>query len=226
MKSKFAIEDITACTDPNVWDIGNNVLYDLCKQYPHHNDTRQIVAKVWLIGRSYAAALERRRNKAEINDIFYSDNIASAFKQSDLDQRLFELTSAQADGDENFIKCMYIHKELIDVLHVPTKQHKRSFSSKYLHFHCPENFYIYDSRATEAIRTFNIILTKEMLGQINSMKMDEGYAKFAFICRILKSLIKNETEVSLTNRQLDNLLVAVANKKLTGLLEKKMFPET
>ena len=37
------------------WDVGNKVLYDLCRLYPRHEQVDQIVAKVWLIGRAYAA---------------------------------------------------------------------------------------------------------------------------------------------------------------------------
>lgn len=37
------------------WGLANQTLYDLCKEYPNHTDADQIVAKLWLIGRSYCS---------------------------------------------------------------------------------------------------------------------------------------------------------------------------
>lgn len=42
------------------WDLGNQVLYDVCRQNPDHTDEQAIIAKILLIGRTYAAAIERR----------------------------------------------------------------------------------------------------------------------------------------------------------------------
>lgn len=54
------------------WDLGNQVLYDLCRQYPGHTDEQAVIAKIWLIGRTYAAAIERRWTKSELTgDRFY-----------------------------------------------------------------------------------------------------------------------------------------------------------
>ena len=41
------------------WDFPNQMLYDLCSNYPSQEDAEQVVAKIWLIGRSYAASVER-----------------------------------------------------------------------------------------------------------------------------------------------------------------------
>ena len=42
------------------WAFGNEVLYRMCRESPLHEDPDVVVGKVWLIGRSYAAAIERR----------------------------------------------------------------------------------------------------------------------------------------------------------------------
>ena len=39
------------------WDVGNKVLYEMCRQYPAHKDVGEIVGKIWLIGRAYAYGL-------------------------------------------------------------------------------------------------------------------------------------------------------------------------
>lgn len=43
------------------WDLGNEVLYRLCATHSQHTDISAIVAKVLMIGRVYAAAIERRK---------------------------------------------------------------------------------------------------------------------------------------------------------------------
>jgi hypothetical protein len=62
------------------WGFGNSILYDMCKRKPFHNQTDIIVGKIWIIGRSYAAAIERRRTVGNTNDDFYyNDDKRSAY---------------------------------------------------------------------------------------------------------------------------------------------------
>src|ERR1700691_4603258 len=42
------------------WDFSNRVLYDLCEKHADHERIDVILAKVMLIGRAYAATIERR----------------------------------------------------------------------------------------------------------------------------------------------------------------------
>ena len=55
-------EKVNTAIAGNDWDLGNKILYDMCQQYPFHNKSSEVIAKVWLIGRSYAAAIERRKD--------------------------------------------------------------------------------------------------------------------------------------------------------------------
>src|SRR5437762_51878 len=61
------------------WRLGNQALYDLCRKYPRHVDDAEIIAKVWLIGRTYAASIERGKGNAVganvSNDRFYTDHV-------------------------------------------------------------------------------------------------------------------------------------------------------
>lgn len=64
---------------------------------------------------------------------------------------------------DNIDKILYIHKFLTDLFYELTGLNKRSLASKYLHFHCPDLFFIYDSRAHSNLVQFvkkrkNIIL--------------------------------------------------------------------
>ena len=42
---------------------GNQVLYQMCRDHPGHTDTDVISGKMWLIGRAYSAAIERRAGR-------------------------------------------------------------------------------------------------------------------------------------------------------------------
>lgn len=45
------------------WDFCNKILYDLCQNNFQHKEVDKISSKILIIGRTYAAALERRKNK-------------------------------------------------------------------------------------------------------------------------------------------------------------------
>ena len=43
---------------------GNETLYKMCKDRPLHDDVDTISSKLWIIGRSYAASIERKAGKS------------------------------------------------------------------------------------------------------------------------------------------------------------------
>jgi hypothetical protein len=53
------------------WQLGNEVLYRLCEEHPRHDSDDSIIAKFWLIGRAYAAAVERRKKSRDNDKEFY-----------------------------------------------------------------------------------------------------------------------------------------------------------
>ena len=114
------------------WGLANQTLYDLCKEYPNHTDADQIGAKLWLIGRSYAAAIERRKNaKGYVGD-FYYDTVAPAMISAgqDLDSKIALLNSLKSIDD-----LLDTHAYLMGIFNSLTGMDKRSLASKYLHFH-------------------------------------------------------------------------------------------
>jgi len=94
------------------WSFSNDVLYNLCRENFWHKDNEKILAKVLLIGRTYAAAIERRKNKEEINDDFYIERVAPEIKSSDLDKFLKELSQFDKVNEENLLKVLEVHKYL------------------------------------------------------------------------------------------------------------------
>ena len=118
----------------------NGVLYDLCKNYPHHSERCVILAKILLIGRAYAAAIERRKSGAEINDDFYEKIVVPMFLKSNIDKKISSLAKCDTLSKENLPAVLSVHKYLVARMRTITGLDKRSLASKYLHFHRPELF--------------------------------------------------------------------------------------
>src|SRR3954468_8779052 len=94
-----------ALSENDPWSIGNQVLYDLCRRYPRHTVDAEIVAKIWLIGRAYAASIERGRGKAAdsglSNDRFYTEAIPKVLRRSRLDEKRVALTTLKETDESN-----------------------------------------------------------------------------------------------------------------------------
>ncbi len=202
------------------WGLGNTVLYNLCKKHPFHIKDEEIRAKIWLIGRSYAASIERRKIKKKINDDFY-DYVTDKFIEFNIaknfDEKLKKLKNKEFN--ENSLKeILIIHKELMDFFKNITGLEKRSLASKYLHFHIPI-FPIYDSRAKNSIR-------KIVKGKVEESKLigDKEYSKFCYKILFLYDYVRDKTDKNPTLREIDTFLVNTANDRL-NLKNKKNVGE-
>lgn len=207
-------ETILKALSTTEWDFGNKVLYDLCKENFSHKEDGKIIAKVWLIGRAYAAAIERRRNKIDINDDFYVQVVAPLFRKSELDKYLGILKQEGKITIGNIENILKTHYYLMQDIKSITNLEKRSFCSKYLHFHLPELFFLYDSRAVNALRQFISRVPKEFTHFSKIERVDNEYAKFLVKCFVLKNQIENKYNLTLTNREFDKILILTANDNL------------
>lgn len=207
-------ENIDKALNSNEWDFGNEVLYELCKNNFKHEEDGKIIAKVWLIGRSYAAAIERRKNKTDINDDFYKSKVVPLFRNSEIDSLLASISREIEITDENLKEILEIHYYLLQEIKKITEIEKRSFCSKYLHFHLPELFFIYDSRVATALRKYSSRVPKKYTYLTNSEKVDNEYSKFFVKSFVLKKQIEREYNLRLTNRQFDKILILTANNNL------------
>ncbi len=195
------------------WDFGNQILYNLCENNFQHTRDEIILTKVLFIGRIYAAAIERRKKKTNINnDNFYIDSVALTFKKSKLDKLLSELKVIRLTAD-SIPQILRVHNDLMVMLSTITDLNKRSFCSKYLHFHLPDLFFIYDSRALTALRDFTSRVPKDLTCIPQLSFVDKEYAIFFCKCFDLKNKIEVEHKTKLSTRQLDNLLIETANNK-------------
>lgn len=214
MKATIEKQLIDACIQPKVWDLGNKVLYDLCSQNFEHDSDEKVLAKVWLIGRSYAVAIERRKNKSDINDNFYTDEVAPAFRDIELDKMLSPLKNKKITDSTALREMLEVHGYLTRLINKLTNLDKRSFSSKYLHFHLPNLFYIFDTRARDALRQFVKNVPSDLRYLSRLQLLDKEYSNFTCKCFVLQQKIYREFNLFLTPRQLDNFLVYVANNRL------------
>lgn len=200
--------------------VGNSILYEMCKKYPMHTDESEIIAKVWIIGRSYAASIERNRNNKKTGDKFWSEVVAPEFKKH-FDSSVDGLKNINYFSENNLAIILSVHKQVTDFIKkYITKDNKRSFVSKYLHFHFPKIFFIYDSRVASVItkvldeaRLKNQDVKKLLLKNINAADVDKVYANFYCKCFLLWRYCE-QNSLNLDPRQIDNYLISIANEKI------------
>lgn len=203
--------DIDSAKAKSLWSLGNDVLYKLCRDYPTHDKPDAIVAKFWLIGRAYSAAIERRRNAAETSDDFYVRILTDKIQNSGLDQWLAELPGKVGNPWQDLSFIISTHKRLMDVLAKMTGLDKRSLASKYLHFHRPELFFIYDSRARKAIR--EVTPKRCETPAIAAGIFDLEYLDFCRRAQWLRDHVQSKFNECLTPRELDSILLRRAADK-------------
>jgi len=141
--------------DNKRYELANSILYKMVADYPSNADIDSVVAKIWLIGRSYSASVERRKNKSTTsNGDFYYDYVGPAICGSSIDSGISALRTETSITSDTIIEVCRLHKCLMDILQKQTEMDKRSLTSKYLHFHLPNIVFIYDSRVQSVISSF------------------------------------------------------------------------
>lgn len=190
----------------NAWHFSNQLLYDLCRAHPLHTKTGIVLAKILLIGRVYAAAIERRRSKNEDNDDFYTTTVAPEIIKSQIDRWIKEAMKPKPASATALDVMVDMHGQTTQLFSKISGLEKRSLASKYLHFHVPQLFFIYDTRAVEGMRAVSHIV-----GRASSYtgSGDKEYRKFAEKCSRLRSHCESEFGAHLSPRELDNLLLAL-----------------
>lgn len=204
MRSPLRADFVARAIGRSLWDFGNRVLYDLCANHPRHDEDDVIIAKVWLIGRSYAAAIERRQdNMSPLNgDAFYERTVAPKIRKSGID-RWFR--SISDDSSNDIALTLRVHRKLMDLFGRISGLEKRSLASKYLHFHFPGRYYIFDSRAMKGIRA----LTTGVGRNLPSLRdYDETYARFYLRAQTLNVELDSLVGRSLSPRDVDKILLA------------------
>lgn len=191
------------------WDFSNNILYDMCKNHLNHNDPDEIAGKILIIGRTYAASIERRKKDTDIdNDSFYYDKVVGKMITigDELDKRIKALRESEKTIDDEISLVLQTHLMLTKAFNDISGLDKRSLASKYLHFHCPEKFFIYDSRSSSEIKK----IVKKNRKQNFSRIYDTDTKYEDFVNRMLvfqKKLLETNSNEDVTPRKLDSFLL-------------------
>jgi hypothetical protein len=191
------------------WELATDTLLNLCKHHPKHERLDEIIAKVLLIGRSNAAAIERRRD-IRVRGDFYLERVGPIIEKANIDSWLAELDANSLPGCPLSI---IIHRKLEKLFFKIAKLSKRSLASKYLHFHFPEVFFIFDSRASRAIKLVTPRL-KEIQDDYEK-PYDRTYKDFVRRCVWLRDDIHAKYNTWLSPRQIDRLLLAIDGSRRT-----------
>ena len=214
LKKEIYKEEIEKYYKSNCINFGDSILYEMCEKNPKHDSKDIIIGKIWLIGRSYAAAIERRKSAdaAESSEDFYDTIVANKIYEihNDLDARIAELNKYDCINEVNLRLILETHGFLTRAYKDITNMNKRSLTSKYLHFHAPKMFYIYDSQANEAARKLinkNELLLSKYYEPSSVELIDYEYADFATRLFGLQEYIFNEYQLKLTPRQIDTFLL-------------------
>ncbi len=194
--------------DSSRWQYGNEILYRMCREDPKHDDPDVIVAKIWLIGRTYAAAIERRKNAEGFAGDFYYDVVAPAIRtiSGDLDSRLAAINDIEIPDENATDLVIETHHLLMKAFYEITGLEKRSLAAKYLHFHAPAAFYIYDSIANRRSRML-VALDNAKAAEHYFKDVDREYCDFYLRCLEIKAKTKTLFGKDLTPRETDGFLL-------------------
>jgi hypothetical protein len=208
-------ELIGACLKKkDFWSLSNDILYEMCKKYPSNAIKEQVIAKTLIIGRVYAVSLERGKGNINIRgDKFYSDKVFPSVK------RFFKnnSTSLRSAVKKNVInEGVSLHEKFVKNLRNLRRSNKISFASKYLHFHYPAIFYIYDSRAKKAISILNRHFNGDKkLTEADKIKntnlSSHEYLNFVSKCEILRNKLEKKYNRKISLRKFDTILISIAD---------------
>lgn len=124
-------------------------------EHPKHSSEKEVGAKVWLIGRSYATQIERKVVSRGGQGSSLGQVVTLMHRHgSEIDGWIAELPDEDESAltDEVIHRCVHVHGRLVRLLGRITykRQSARSFASKYMHFH-RSIVPVYDSVATLAL---------------------------------------------------------------------------
>jgi hypothetical protein len=199
-------EKIRSAFSSSAWDLSNDILYKMCRQYPNHENDEEIIAKILIIGRVYSAAIERRKEVKNNSDAFYIKEVAPKIRKSKIDEWFRTLNGLERPTRENCVQIIAVHKKVTNLFEKISGLEKRSLASKYLHFHFPKIFFIYDARSSRAI---NQVEPNLFIWHPIFEKYDHTYARFFLRCMNFAERINSQCGVYLTPRQLDKYLLSL-----------------
>lgn len=210
MKSPLNGSTVRKAKAPSDWDFANALLYKLCRDHPDHQEAPVIVAKMWLIGRAYAAAIERMKDAKKEPGSFYLKKVAPTIQRSKIDKWIGSLKHIKKIDQESLPQIVEVHAKVMALFRKISGDDKRSLASKYLHFHRPDLFYIYDSQAKKGLSKLSAVLPR---ASRTVGVGDNEYRKFSEKCLYLQEYLLDKPFASnFSTRQIDQLLLLIARE--------------
>jgi hypothetical protein len=136
--------------------------------------------------------------------------VAPKLKDWKIDLWLAPLSVFRVVTLENLDAVLTCHLRLTEAFFELTTLGKRSLASKYLHFHYPHLFFIYDTRAHAALRLISLRRTGTRAPKHES---DKTYRSFCMKVLALRDHIEAAHGRRLSPREIDNLLLEVVRRK-------------
>lgn len=133
------------------WRLADEQLYELCRQFPTHDRPDAVLAKLMIIGRTYATGLERSLGGSSALSRAASHLARHADEVDLIIAQLDHLTEPLPREALN--ASLRAQSDLVRLLR-PASTHSRglhSFATKYLHFHRPV-VPLFDRLAEEGLR--------------------------------------------------------------------------
>lgn len=85
MATQLTPEFIRDAISKAAGEFGDQVLCDMCRTNPNHKQDQILIGKIWLIGRTYAAAIERQKTtEGTLGDAFYEIVVATEICESEM----------------------------------------------------------------------------------------------------------------------------------------------
>lgn len=103
----------------------------MCRDEPRHTNCDVISGKIWLIGRAYAAAIERGAGDAIKDGEDFHETIAPEIKASGIDRWLDDIADVKIVDFTNLHRILAVHQRFNLMLKELTQLDRRSFASKY-----------------------------------------------------------------------------------------------
>ncbi len=166
----------------------DGLIYEHIKNNITHVDADIVYAKVVLVNRMYRANLKFAGGDPE-------GTIADGLVKEKVDDKLQKVANAKFNADSLGL-IVSTHKVVTDCCEKLLHRKPTSFVSKYLHFHFPEAFPIFDKYAYNS--AWNIVtsegLVEKIKGKTEELKNDGDYAWF---CASLVNIQTKVTEFNL-----------------------------
>lgn len=190
------------------WDHGNDILYEIVANTPTHTSRSTVFTKVLFIGRIYAAAVERRKKHTKLPTVkFYTEKVWPTFRDMKLDESIAQAKKLSIDREEDLDEILLLHGKLVKGLSKITNVDKRSFASKYLHFHLPNHYFLYDTRAIKAVKKIPVEMPAKAAKKKYKKGIDRAYADYFYKCLAIRKLASKTENGYPIPRVVDNYLL-------------------